>query len=170
MRIGLLWLVLGVMVALSPLAGCDQRQNAAKELQARAEKAELSLAGALKELDKVKADREEFERLLNERTEELTNVKAKWGSTQEGADRQRQQIEQLRKERDLASAAGKDVGRTTEALQAQLRDRAVQIQNLERVNRELQQTVQDLTGQVQALVQSMTSGSSGGGGADANGT
>ena len=169
MRIGLLGLVLGVMVGLSPLAGCEQRPNAAKELQARAEKAELSLAGALKELDKVKADRDEFQRLLNERTEELTSLQAKWTGTQEEADRQRLQIGQLRRDRDIASAASKDAGRTTEGLQSQLRERALQIQNLERVNKDLQQTVQDLTAQVQALVQSVTSGSAGGG-ADANGT
>jgi chromosome segregation ATPase len=166
MRTGFTRLALAALVGLMPVAGCDRQQKVSRDLQARAEKAELDLAVAVKALDQVKLERDEFQRLLNQRTEELNKVKADLAAAEERTDRQRQQMDQVNRDRDKAGTAAKDAARTNEGLQTQLREKTLQIQNLERMNKDLQQTVQELTAQVQVLVQSITNGSGPG---DANG-
>jgi chromosome segregation ATPase len=172
MKTGILWLGLGVGLGLACLAGCERQPEAGKVWQARAEKAEMELASALKAIEKARAERDEFERLSNERFEQMRKLEAEWGSAQEGLDRRQQQLDQVRQERDRAGATAKEVTRTVEGLQGQLRDKTAQIQNLERINKELQQTVQDLTLQVQQLIQVVHGPGDGseGGHADANGT
>jgi chromosome segregation ATPase len=166
MRTQFVGLALSILLGLVLPAGCERQQKASRDLQARAEKADLELAVAVKALDKAKLERDEFQRLLNERSDELSRVKAELATVQDRIERQGQQLDQSARDRDKAGAAAKDAARTNEGLQTQLRERALQIQNLERVNKDLQQTVQELTAQVQVLVQSMTNGSAG---ADANG-
>jgi chromosome segregation ATPase len=165
MQTRLLWCCLGVLLAVLGMAGCERQQKASKDLQARAEKAELELAVATQALEKAKLERDEFQRLLNERTEELSKAKAELQASQDRSEKQGQQVAQFNRDREKASTAAKDAARTNEGLQVQLREKTLQIQNLEREKKDLQQTVQELTAQVQVLVQSLTNG----GGSDANG-
>jgi chromosome segregation ATPase len=166
MQTRFLWCCLGALLAVLGTAGCERQQKASKDLQVRAEKAELELAVATQALDKVKLERDEFQRLLNERTEQLNKIKAELQTSQDRSEKQGQQLEQYNRDRDKAGTAAKDAARTNEGLQVQLREKTLQIQNLEREKKDLQQTVQELTAQVQVLVQSLTNG---GGGNDANG-
>ncbi len=166
MQTRLLWCCLGALLGVMGTVGCERHQKASKDLQARAEKAELELAVATQALDRVKLERDEFQGLLNERTEELSRVKEELQTSRDRSEKQGQQVEQYNRDRDKASTAAKDAARTNEGLQVQLREKALQIQNLEREKKDLQQTVQELTAQVQVLVQSLTNG---GGGNDANG-
>jgi len=172
MKTGILWLGLGMALGWACLAGCERQPEAAKVWQARAEKAEMELASALKAIEKARAERDEFERLSNERLEQMRKLEAEWGNAQEGLDRRQQQLDQVRRERDSASTTAKEVAHTVEGLQGQLREKTAQIQNLERTNKELQQTVQDLTLQVQHLIEVVRGPGDGseGGHADANGT
>lgn len=160
MKTGMSRLGWGVVLALIWLAGCERRPGLAEVLQTRVDKAELELAGALKALDKARADRDELERLLMERSEQLTGMKAELDKSQESLVKRLHETAQVRLERDRANAMAKEAARTVTGLQGQLRDKTVQVQKLERTNKDLQRTVQDLTAQVVALIQSSNGDSS----------
>ncbi|MDH7598110.1 MAG: hypothetical protein QHH07_00545 [Sedimentisphaerales bacterium] len=147
---------LTVVVALIlPGICCRRHSPQSHDWQARAEKAELELASALKALDKARQERDEFEQLLNERTEQLRQMASQLDQSQQALEQAKIEAGRLRQQSNKTDNTVKQLTDRTQALEGQLRDRIAQIQNLERTNKELQQTVSDLTTQLQLLVETV---------------
>jgi|GEM_PF-2397748 len=144
-----------VLLATCPGICCKRQPSQAHIWQARAEKAEVELASALKALDKARTERDQFEQMLNERTEQLKQLASQLDQAQAALEESKIQAGRLKQQSDKTDNAVKQLSDRIQALEAQLRDKVAQVQNLERTNKELQQTVNELTTQIQLLVETV---------------
>lgn len=153
MRYHLIQLCIGMLIIAGP--GCRRQPEQVQSWQERAYRVEAELASALEALQKARTERDQFERLLNERIEQIKELSSRLDQAQLDLEQAQIQAGRLKQQADKTDNMTKQLSERIQALEAQLRDKVVQVNNLERTNKELQHTVQDLTNQLQMLVEAL---------------
>lgn len=138
-----------LLVCLLTLTGCDGSKRERNKAIAEAKKAKAELAKVKAILEQTQSERDELREYIDKISEERESELASVMQTQEKLQYQ------ITEERDAAIAKAKDAQAIVERLREQLKEKAVEIRELEQWNEELQAAIRHLQDQIDQANQQM---------------
>ena len=138
-----------LLVCLLTLTGCDGSKRERNKAIAEAKKAKAELAKVKAILEQTQSERDELREYIDKISEERESGLASVMQTQEKLQYQ------ITEERDAAIAKAKDAQAIVERLREQLKEKVVEIRELEQWNEELQAAIQNLQDQIDQANQKM---------------